>query len=608
MRFTRATLLLAVLLAVQPVAGQQGNQLTFADVTARPGEERVVFLSGSFTDQISGLVVSILYDPGVIQILDVTNGSLAQDFSLQSTNTAGRITVAMAGADVITSLFPAPVIALTIRIIGAPGSVSPLTIASAVLDEGDHAAGRSHGSVTVIREASILGWVLYYSDLRPVPGVVLTASGNSVVEDLTDSEGNYQLGPLEVGDYDVSLSRDASDLSAIDALDASDILRALVGAIQLSPDRKRVADVSGNGIIGTTDAALILRLLVGSETSFPAGEFWQFEPEALQFRPLIQDEFRNFTAILLGDVNGDWESSGAGKRLAIGGPSLALDPVPGAGGQGTGGLLLQGSGLDDLRAGVIELHYDPAVLQATRVQRADLSNDFLVATNLAEPGVVRVAFAGVESHDGVLDLLRVTLEELGSPGTKTLITVHQASLNGDDLPPQSLARIEYRIGRVMADFNSDGVVDIDDLRILFQHLNSKDPRYDLDGTGIVSHWDLLALIDQMAPRHRGKALEEVGALNAHSGQVGLEPNHPNPFNSSTVIPFHIPLAGAVHLSIYDMTGQRIANLIDATLAAGSHRAEWDGRDIDGRDVASGIYMVRLDAQGRLEQRKLLLLR
>lgn len=80
MRFTRAALLLAVLLAVQPVAGQQGNQLTFDDVTARPGEERVIRLSGSFNDAISGLVVSILYDPSVIQIIDVTPGSLMEDF------------------------------------------------------------------------------------------------------------------------------------------------------------------------------------------------------------------------------------------------------------------------------------------------------------------------------------------------------------------------------------------------------------------------------------------------------------------------------------------------------------------------------------------------
>ena len=68
--------------------------------------------------------------------------------------------------------------------------------------------------------------------------------------------------PLVVGDYDVALSHDASDLSVIDALDASDILRALIGAIQLSPDWQRVADVSGIGIVGTTDAGLILRFLV----------------------------------------------------------------------------------------------------------------------------------------------------------------------------------------------------------------------------------------------------------------------------------------------------------------------------------------------------------
>ncbi|MBT4611835.1 MAG: T9SS type A sorting domain-containing protein, partial [Gemmatimonadetes bacterium] len=475
----------------------------------------------------------------------------------------------------------------------------------------------------------ILGWVLYYSDLRPVPEVVLTAAGMvGDVEDATDSEGNYSLGPLEVGDYDVTLSRDASDLSAIDALDASDILRALVGDIQLSPDRQRVADVSGNGIIGTTDAALILRLLVGSVTSFPAGDFWQFEPEALQFRPLIQDEFRNFIAILLGDVNGDWEFAGAGKRLATSTPQLALDPVTDHSGSARAGLLLQGSDLHSLRAGVVELHYDPAMIRATRVRRANLGNDFLLATNLDEPGVVRAAFAGVESLDGVVDLLRVSVEEIGSPGATTFIDVRQASLNGDDLPPQSLARIEYRLGRLPADFDSDGRVDLDDLLILVDHLGTSNPRYDLDGTGNVSQRDMLSLMDQLDPEQRAKALETPAVVDAMSGiethiaevalsdqstDVTLEPNHPNPFNSSTIIPFRLPAAGAVRLSVYDLTGQLVADLIDATMAAGSHLAEWDGRDASGRHVASGIYLIRLEAQAleahtHLAQRKLLLLR
>ena len=430
------------------------------------------------------------------------------------------------------------------------------------------------------------------------------------------------LGPLEVGDYDVALSRDASDLSAIDALDASDILRALVGTIQLSPDWQRVADVSGNGIVGTTDAGLILRLLVGLETSFPAGDFWQFEPEALQFRPLSQDEFRNFIAILLGDVNGNWEFAGAAKRLATSTPQLALDFVTDNNGVATPGLLLQGSDLQSLRSGVIELHYDPTMLTATRVRRAKLGNDFLLATNLDEPGVVHTAFAGTKSLNGVVDLLQISLEEIGRPGASTFIHVRQASLNGDELPPQSLARIEYRLGRlpvvtaihpddvgqVNSDFDNDGIVDLDDLLILVDHLGTSDPRYDLDGTGNVEQWDLLALIDQLNPQHRGKALETLAALSALSLDVVLEPNHPNPFNSSTIIPFRLPTAGAVRLSVYDLTGQLVADLIDATRAAGSHQAEWDGRDALGRHVASGIYLIRLDAQARLAQRKLLLLR
>lgn len=132
---------------MQLVAGQQGNQLSFNNVTASPGEERIILLNGSLGDDISGLVVSILYDPSMIQILDVANGTLARIFSLQSSTSAGRITVAMAGADAINALFIGPILELTIRVIGAPGSITFLTTASVVLDEGDHTATRIHGSV-----------------------------------------------------------------------------------------------------------------------------------------------------------------------------------------------------------------------------------------------------------------------------------------------------------------------------------------------------------------------------------------------------------------------------------------------------------------------------
>ncbi|MDA0334200.1 MAG: hypothetical protein O2782_03440 [bacterium] len=305
----------------------QTNALSFTHITARPGEERTIPLSGTFAGGMSGLVLTVLFNPSVIQVLDVSTAALTDDFTLRSSVDNGRLTIAMAAAQPINTFFPESILELHVRVIGAPGAVTGLDIVSAVVNEGASSAIATDGSLTVIREASVLGWVLYFADLQAVPNVVLRGTGEATITATTDTDGRYRLGPTRVGDYTVSLSRANGSLAAIDALDAADILRHLIGSLTLSRGQQLAADVSGNGTIGTTDAGLILRFLVGLESSFPAGAFWQFEPATLQFLPLIRDEFRNFTAYLMGDVDGSWASAGGtGKRLVSKGPALSLRP------------------------------------------------------------------------------------------------------------------------------------------------------------------------------------------------------------------------------------------------------------------------------------------
>ena len=92
-------------------------------------------------------------------------------------------------------------------------------------------------------------------------------------------------------------------------------------------------------------------------------------------------------------------------------------------------------------------------------------------------------------------------------------------------------------------------------------------------------------------------------------RVALLTNLPNPFNPSTTLRFQLPAASSVRLSIYDALGQRIATLLDGDQrTAGFHQVTWHGRDAAGRAVGSGVYFLVLDAAGRHEVGKLLLLR
>ena len=88
----------------------------------------------------------------------------------------------------------------------------------------------------------------------------------------------------------------------------------------------------------------------------------------------------------------------------------------------------------------------------------------------------------------------------------------------------------------------------------------------------------------------------------------LQQNAPNPFNSQTVIPYFLPEPGAAHLEVFALTGQRVAVLNQGQQQAGHYRLHWDGRDREGRPLASGVYLYRLVTAEDVLTRKLILLR
>ena len=61
------------------------------------------------------------------------------------------------------------------------------------------------------------------------------------------------------------------------------------------------------------------------------------------------------------------------------------------------------------------------------------------------------------------------------------------------------------------------------------------------------------------------------------------------------------------LSVFNLLGQKVRTLANAVMPAGVYRAEWDGRDDRGRQVASGIYLYRLKSGETVLTRKMVLL-
>jgi len=88
----------------------------------------------------------------------------------------------------------------------------------------------------------------------------------------------------------------------------------------------------------------------------------------------------------------------------------------------------------------------------------------------------------------------------------------------------------------------------------------------------------------------------------------LNQNTPNPFNPTTVISYVLPWPSMVKLIVVNALGQRVRVLVDGQMDYGPHSVVWDGRDEQGKEVASGVYLYRLETPGAVQTKKMVLLR
>ena len=111
------------------------------------------------------------------------------------------------------------------------------------------------------------------------------------------------------------------------------------------------------------------------------------------------------------------------------------------------------------------------------------------------------------------------------------------------------------------------------------------------------------LVGAQIPNWLVIADEEDPATSVGEAEAGATPvtfellgNHPNPFNPTTTIRFQLAAAARVELSVFDVRGALVERLVQDTRAAGQHTVTWSGLDDRGREVASGVYLVRLRAR------------
>jgi hypothetical protein len=167
---------------------------------------------------------------------------------------------------------------------------------------------------------------------------------------------------------------------------------------------------------------------------------------------------------------------------------------------------------------------------------------------------------------------------------------------------------------LVGDFNRDSVVDALDFFLFADNFGRTradadwDATYDLSGNGEIDFSDFFILGNQFGLEAQAKILAMARDMIGLPLKAHLQPNYPNPFNTSTTIPFVLLEPGQVVLEIYDVTGQLVRSFELNHQRDGSYRVVWDGADDQDRRVSSGAYFSRLRVGNEDEFSKMLFLK
>ena len=84
--------------------------------------------------------------------------------------------------------------------------------------------------------------------------------------------------------------------------------------------------------------------------------------------------------------------------------------------------------------------------------------------------------------------------------------------------------------------------------------------------------------------------------------------YPNPLKAQAQIEFSLHAPGKVNLSVYDVMGRLVKEIVDGRMPAGVYRTAWDGRDQAGRLSGSGVYFLRLSTSERTKTKRVVVVK
>lgn len=189
----------------------------------------------------------------------------------------------------------------------------------------------------------------------------------------------------------------------------------------------------------------------------------------------------------------------------------------------------------------------------------------------------------------------------GAPRTVFINTTHPAQLHPEGWRTWNVEPAEY------AEFNcmGPGCADLS-RRLPFSRQLTEEEAAEFTLENIFSASSYISFRNDWIPSEEGLTSTSYHREETDFGKplkYGLHQNYPNPFNPSTVIRYEIPESAHVLITVHDTLGRHIATLENTIKPAGEHEVRFDASE-----VASGVYLYRIESGGLVQSRKMSLIR
>lgn len=402
--------------------------------------------------------LTLNYDPNVLEPLatplDKTS-TLSSAFEVNSGMTIpGKLDISGFGTVPLTGA--GTMLYVKFNVIGTPPTASDLTLSPFVFNEGIPFVDVLPGHVFV--QGTISGTVSYGTSPAPigVPDVMLFAAGTPNTSTTTAVDGTYRLGGFGPGAYTVTPSK-TGDIGGISSFDASLVSLFRVGATVLTANQQAAADASGDGTVTSFDAALIAQYVVGLPNTAQTGS-WKFMPPSRSYPTVDNKTGENYTAILIGEVSGNWTSAITGlsggvktlersgsavlgdssqsqfARIPAGSVTASLPTLKAVMNQTVTvpvGIKISGI-IPPIQAYQFDLVYDPSVIQPETTPAdlsGSLSDGLSVVTNVVQPGRLRLAVYGTNSIVSTGILLNLKFRVVGRNGANSTLAFSTLMFN-----------------------------------------------------------------------------------------------------------------------------------------------------------------------------------